>query len=136
MQKLHFQPTHSAPEIYLSKEEKLFFIKGVSCPEDVRVIYFPVLDWIRGYSALLTGEGIVRYTEQSPFRFTIDLDYYNSSTAKFLYDICLEIRKLSAAGVPVLIEWTYDSDDPDMKEAGEDMSALLRMNFALIQKQS
>jgi hypothetical protein len=136
MQRLHFQPTHSAPEIYLSQDEKLFFIRGVSSPEDVRLIYYPVLEWIRNYSSMLTGEGIVRFTEKAPMKFTIDLDYYNSSSAKFLYDIFIELRKISAKGIPVVIEWTYDADDPDMKEAGEDMSTLLGMKFALVQRQS
>ena len=45
-----------SPEICFSPDEKIFFIRGISSPEDVRGTYYPVIDWFRQYiDSLLAG---------------------------------------------------------------------------------
>jgi hypothetical protein len=133
MQKLHIQPTQTTPEILLSPKDNLFVIKGTSSPEDVRALYYPVTEWMKIFiDDILEGE-IPRYSSSSPLKMTTDLNYFNSSSAKFLYDIFTELKRLPEAGIPVIIDWHYDHDDTDQKEAGADIALLVGMDFRFIE---
>jgi hypothetical protein len=136
MQKFHLQQTPIIPEIYLSPEENIFIIRGTSAPEDVRSIYYPVIEWMREFTDELINENSKKYTTEDPLRFRIDLAYFNSSSAKFLYDILLELKKLSTSEIPAIVEWCYEAEDVDMIEAGEDIAELAEMNFTYIPKSS
>ncbi len=49
MQKLNIEQTLLTPGIRFSPDENIFFIRGTSTPEDVRALYYPVIDWIRKF---------------------------------------------------------------------------------------
>lgn len=136
MQKLYISSTPSTPEINFSPEENIFMIKGKSSPEDVREMYYPVVEWIRSFTnIILCGENKI-YTSENPLKFQTDLIYFNSSSAKFLYDIFIELKRLSQSGNQVVIEWFYDEEDLDLKEAGVDIALLVEMDFTFIPKKS
>jgi len=134
MQKLYVSPTPFTPEIHLSPDENIFIISGTSSPEDVRALYYPVIEYIRTLvdNILLNKNNI--YSHENPLKFQVDLDYFNSSSAKFLYDIFMELNKLSQSEIPVIIEWYHDVEDIDMKEAGSDIAFLAEMEFTFIPK--
>jgi hypothetical protein len=136
MEKLIISPTSTTPGINFSPAENIFNISGLSAPEDVRALYYPVIDWITKYIDEIISDGSEKsiYTLSSPFRFRIDLEYFNSSTAKFLYDIFMELQRFGESGIPFIIEWVYEEDDPDLKEAGLDISSLAGMEFTYIPK--
>jgi SiaC family regulatory phosphoprotein len=124
--------TDVTPEIILSPEENKFIISGKSAPEDVRGLYYPVLEWMEEFVA-----GIRRsspYSDRNHLRFKLDLEYFNSSSAKFLFDIFTQLRDLNSEGVPVDIEWYYDEEDTDLREAGEDLSLLCELPFKYFPK--
>ena len=134
MEKLYIRSTSTTPEVHFSPKDNLFVIKGISSPEDVRAMYYPVIEWIKGYiNELLSAEEKI-YTASSPFKFTTELAYFNSSSAKFLYDIFLEIKRLTSAGIPYIVEWVYEEEDIDLKEAGADIALLAEMDFSYICK--
>lgn len=134
MEKLIIEPTHVTPEIRFCPEENIFSIQGMSAPEDVRALYYPVIEWINKLvNEVLRGD-LKIFNEVNPLRFKINLTYFNSSSAKFLFDIFLDLKKLHQSGVPIVIEWYYDEDDTDMREAGEDISQLVEMEFSFISK--
>jgi hypothetical protein len=135
MQKLHIKPTDITPEIHFSPKENIFIIRGVSSPEDGRALYFPVIEWIREYINELMEIEHNRYTSDFPLRFRTDLLYLNSSSAKFLYDIYLELKRLIPFGIPFVVEWLYDEEDIDLKEAGSDIALLAGLEFSYIEKQ-
>ena len=136
MQKLNIERTPVTPGIRFSPDENVFFIRGTSSPEDVRALYYPVIDWIRKFIDEALNGGYKIYNAENPVRFQIDPDYFNSSSAKFFYDILIELKKLPPAGLPVNVEWYYDEEDTDMKEAGADISLLVEMEFTYIAKPS
>jgi len=74
------------------------------------------------------------YSPENPLRMQTDLEYYNSSSAKFIYDIFAELKRLNDSGIPVTVDWIYDEEDLDQKEAGEDIALLVEMNFNFIPK--
>lgn len=134
MQKLHISPTPNTPEIHFSLEENIFLIRGTSSPEDVRAMYYPVIAWIKNFvHDILKGE-LNNYSPENPLKFQIDLAYFNSSSAKFLFDIFLELKKISPSGIPVVVEWFYDEEDIDLKEAGFDIASLAGMEFTYVLK--
>ena len=47
MEKLYISPTRNTPEIHFSPLENIFLIRGISSPEDVRAMYYPVIEWVK-----------------------------------------------------------------------------------------
>jgi hypothetical protein len=134
MEKLFISPTHSAPEIHLSIEENIFSISGTSRPEDVRSLYYPVTDWMKKFVDNILNGTHYNFSSENPIKLKIDLSYFNSSSVKFLYDIFSELKRVSPSGIPVIIEWYYDNDDPELREAGEDISNMAGMKFKYFPK--
>ena len=134
MQKLFIEQTKSTPEINFSPDENIFSIRGLSSPEDVRALYYPVIEWIKIFVDDVI-EGVVKFFDkETPVKFMIDLSYFNSSSAKFLFDILTELKRLRLANVPIIVNWMYEHEDTDMRDAGSDIAQLVGMEFILIQK--
>jgi len=136
MENLIISPTQSTPEIHLSVENNIFRIKGTSRPEDVRALYYPVIGWIKQLADHIIYGKVDKYSTGNPLKFQVDLLYFNSSSAKFLFDIFSELKRISFSGFPVLVEWYYEKDDPDMLEAGNDLSNMAEMQFTFIPKET
>ncbi len=136
MQKLQISPSDTTPEIQFSPEENIFFIRGISSPEDVRAMYYPVIDWIKAFIDDYLDKRHTIFTSEVPLKFQFDLEYFNSSSAKFLYDICMELKRLNTFEIPFIVEWSHEEADIDLKEAGEDIALLAGMEFKYIIKNS
>lgn len=136
MQKLYISQTPTTPEIHFSPEENVFRIRGSSSPEDVRAMYYPVIEWIKIFIDDIIEGKLDKYSPENPLKFQTDLSYFNSSSAKFLYDIFSELKRLSPSGIPVIVEWNYDEEDIDLKEAGSDIASLASMEFTFIPKKN
>jgi len=134
MQKLYISPTSTTPEIHFSPEENIFLIRGTSSPEDVRSMYYPVIEWVNNFVDNILEGKPTNYSPEKPLKFQADLDYFNSSSAKFFYDIFLDLKRLSLSGIPVIIEWLYEEEDIDLKEAGIDIALLAEMEFTYVIK--
>lgn len=134
METLNIQPTHISPAIRFVPEKNDFIISGMSAPEDVRALYYPVIEWINKFNVELTSGNYKLFSETNPLTLKVDLNYFNSASAKFLLDIILELKKIRESGIPVVVEWYYEEDDIDMKEAGEDISELVEMELKYITK--
>ena len=134
MEILNINPTHISPTIRFIPEKNDFSITGMSAPEDVRALYYPVIQWIEKFNSELQSGNIKIFNETNPLTLKIDLNYFNSASAKFLLDILLELKKIRESGTAVVVEWYYEEDDIDMKEAGEDISELVEMELKYIIK--
>ncbi|NOY37449.1 MAG: DUF1987 domain-containing protein [Chlorobi bacterium] len=133
MEALKIDATDVSPEIIFDPAEKIFTISGISRPEDVRSFYFPVLEWCRSFREDYLEAGKIKFDQQNPLKITIKLKYFNSSSAKFLYDIFMELGEISRKGHHVDITWYYDEGDDDMFEAGEEMSDIAEIPFRFIE---
>ncbi|MCK7538576.1 MAG: DUF1987 domain-containing protein [Marinilabiliales bacterium] len=87
------------------------------------------LYWNGWRSSLPVSGKAVRIPTRNHLIFRLDLEYFNSSSAKFLFDIFAHLKDLSNDGVPVDIEWYYDEEDTDLREAGEDLALLCELPF-------
>ncbi len=133
MEKLVIDATSHSPAIVFDPGAGKFTITGVSRPEDVRAFYYPVLEWLRTFLQDEIHTGKTVYDEDHPLILEIRLKYFNSSSAKFLFDIFSEIGQLKEAGQKVIIRWYYDEGDDDMLEAGEELSEIAEIPFEYIE---
>ncbi len=134
MEPLVIEATSLSPEIRFDPGTEKFIISGVSRPEDVRSFYYPVLEWLHNFLEEEISTGKTSFTEKKPLTLEVQLKYFNSSSAKFLFDIFTEIGKISNAGQKVRILWYYDADDDDMLDAGEELSEIAEIPFEYIEK--
>ena len=134
MQRLYLKRTENTPEINFSPDENIFVIRGSSSPEDVRAMYYPVIEWIKIFVEDVIDGEYKNFSSEKALIFTIDLSYFNSSSAKFLFDIFIELKRLIDNDIRVIVEWFYDEEDLDQKEAGSDIALLVEMEFSFIPK--
>ena len=58
--------------------------------------------------------------DESEFKVDIELYYFNSSSAKFLFDFFEFLEESAEDGKAITINWRYRAEDDTMQEAGED----------------
>lgn len=134
MEKLYSPASLLKPEIMLSPEDNTFIIRGNSRPENASAVYEPLIQWLGEYKNILAADSPL-YNSENPFILQIDLEYFNSSSAKFLYDIVVLAGSFTEKDIPVAIAWTYDPSDPESREAGEDLAELAEIEFVYIKRQ-
>ena len=118
MEALRIEATDKTPLVAFDPVKGTLEIQGCSIHENAARFYEDLFTRIDAYAA-------------SPARRTevkIALDYFNSSSAKYLLDILKRIDDLHATGASkASLEWNCEEGDLDMQEAGNDYKALLDM---------
>ncbi len=132
MEALIIEQTETCPSLTFDPAKNIFEITGVSGPEDVRSFYYPVIEWLGKFKTEIIEEKRFVYDKDHPLDFNIELSYFNSSSAKFLFDIFSILCDLYKEGQHVKIYWFFEEGDDDLREAGEDMSELLEIPFNYI----
>ncbi len=129
MNRLYIEPSNVAPKVEFDPEKKYFEISGRSRPENCREFFEPILNWIDDFKAEVFSKG-------EDYRFeatmTFKLDYFNSSSAKFVLDILNSLNELNLKGHNLAINWYYEDGDEDMLEAGEELSKMVKYHFNYI----
>jgi hypothetical protein len=65
---------------------------------------------------------------------TINLEYFNTKTAKLMIRMLDILKKVIASGFKVYVTWIYEDGDEDMKDAGSDYEELTKLKFTFIEK--
>jgi hypothetical protein len=121
LSRLEIKGTRDTPEIILDQKRNQFEITGNSLPEDATKFFFPIFDWIEKYI-------------QSPNKTThliCNLEYFNSASAKMLYQIFIELEKIKETDNNVKITWHYESGDNLIEEKGIEYKSILEIPFEL-----
>ncbi|OFX24686.1 MAG: hypothetical protein A2041_14980 [Bacteroidetes bacterium GWA2_31_9b] len=119
MESLILEQTDRLPGIFFDKTAGKFEIKGSSFPEDSRVFYNPVLDWLAKY-------------EQNPNDFTLfifKMEYFNSSSSLMILEMLNSLERVFQTGKKVKVYWFYLSVDIDMLDAGKEYSTMVSIPF-------
>lgn len=128
MEKVYFEESDKSPGIILDPEERLFQFSGNSRPENVRDVYYPVIEFLEKYfKNVLTSNN-----QDEKIRFKFKFEYFNSSSAKFIFDILAIIKNAKVDGVNLAIDWYFMETDEDMREVGEEFSDILEVPFNYI----
>ena len=111
MENLKIEGTDRSPEVDFNFEDNIFALRGESYPEDITAFYGSALEMLDEHLSAQNGANI---------RFDFELIYFNSSTAKVLMGLFENLDEAAGNGNDVLITWSYDEDDDNMEEMGEE----------------
>ncbi len=122
MEKLAYEPTSTTPKILFDPAEGYFEISGKSLPENSFEFYKPLLDVMEAYSE----------NPKMNTALIFKLEYFNTSSTSHFLRLIKKLEKLHTNGQKTEVKWYYDSEDDDMKEAGEDFKLLSKMPIEII----
>lgn len=92
---------------YYPDSEKLELI-GRSIPENPELIFKRLDEWIT-----------LHFEKNKGLNVAIQLEYINSGSSKYLYEILKRLTGYIKSGKKVEIKWLYEEDDEAMLELGE-----------------
>ena len=115
------EETDDTPKVVLDKENNNFEISGKSLPEDAMKFFEPIQKWIIDY---------IKNPNQST-EFILNLEYFNSASAKKIVDILINLEDLSKSGKEIKIIWYFGEDDELMENKGEEIKSIIDIPFEL-----
>lgn len=131
MRKLVIDRTLNSPKVFLDAEKEILEISGESRPPDVSAFFTDILHWFDEYAHTL----IKSKADSEAIAFDLDFGYFNSSSAKYILELCKKIAKVRSGGKIINVRWHYEEDDTDMLEAGREMSRMAKFPFEFVVKQ-
>ncbi len=123
MEKLTIKGNKKTPSVTLDPENRKLHFEGRSIPEDTVKFYEPILEWLKKYISQ-------QRSEQTNLH--VNLEYFNTSTSRYLFGIFKTLEKYHVSGNPVTIHWYYEKDDYEMLESGEDYASILKVPFKMV----
>ena len=93
--------------VYYPGDNKLELI-GRSIPENPELIFRRLDEWIT-----------IHFEKNSGLDVNIQLEYINSGSSKYLYEILKRLTGYGRSGKLVNLKWLYEEDDEAMLELGE-----------------
>ena len=133
MDKLSIRATEFTPEVILDPGANRFEISGESRPENAGKFYQPILEWLDQYYSLRYWQDNKFTTQGTEPVFEFKLEYFNSTSAKFILDILKKLETFKKDGLVFAINWYYEGQDLDMKESGEEFAKMTETPFQLLQ---
>lgn len=117
-------PTENTPYVLLDANTGEFCLRGVSIPENATQFFLPIMSWLEGYAQHPQPKTTVH----------IQLEYFNTSSSKRIFDMLKHLEQLISLNNQVTINWYYDDGDEDIFIAGADYKALLskQMEFNIV----
>mgnify|MGYP001579613563 CR=1 FL=1 len=95
---------------YYPDTNKLELI-GRSIPENPELIFRRLDEWIT-----------LHFEKNKALNVNIQLEYINSGSSKYLYEILKRLTSFGRSGNDVRLKWLYEEDDEAMLELGEHYS--------------
>lgn len=102
----------------------IMIIRGKSMPDDATELYEPVRKLI-----------LALRPDAPQFVMDIKLRYFNTGSARQLFETFKELQKSMEKGVDAKVIWRYDQDDSDLLESGIDFKEMLHLPFELVPEQ-
>jgi hypothetical protein len=122
---MEIKATVNTPYIKFDTKLGLLEIKGRSVPENATQFYMFLFENITQYAA----------KPVSPTQVNIHLEYYNTTSSFCIIRVLKQFKEIETKGCTVIINWIYDKDDLDVKEAGEDFQSVVNLPFNFIKAQ-
>lgn len=130
MQSIKIEHTEDSPLVILDHENNIFEISGESRPENAGIFYEPILKWLNDYKNYLFWLK-ENYQAEPKVIFKFSLEYFNSTSAKFLLDVLCVLSVIKKEGANITIQWHYDEMDEDILDSGKELAIMadVEMNF-------
>lgn len=117
------EPFAKTPLINFDSKSGIFELKGRSLPENAVQFYLPLFIWLENYMLNPAPHTVLN----------IQLDYFNSNSAKCIVELFKKIETISKNGKgETTINWFYNSHDEDMLETGENFKSFIEIPFNLV----
>lgn len=112
------EATKNTPEIIFNPSAKQFIIQGKSYPENSKKFYLPLTEWI--------------LKNKLPDHSVIEMYfiYISSSSVISILDL---LRKVESLNKKIIVKWTYEQGDDDMKNVGLNFQKLCSLEFDFIE---
>ena len=127
MNSLKIEATTFTPEINFDITNNTLSLLKVSKPENAITFYKPLFDFIDNFE-----KSKVKSKVAKELIVDFNFDYFNTATAKVLYELLAKFKKIQKQGVNIIINWYYHADDEDQLEEGQIMSEALDMSFNFV----
>lgn len=131
MKPLRIEATEFTPLVIFDPEINCFEISGESRPENAGKFFSEILDWLDQYYNLRYWKD-KKFSDGPEVAFEFKLEYFNSTSAKFILDILLKLESFRKDNVKIKVVWYYDEPDIDMKESGEEFAEMTNIPFEFI----
>ncbi len=122
MELFNLEGTKKTPKVSLDPSGKIF-LGGRSIPEDASKFFGAVLAWIIDYCN----------SPKDSTTVDIELEYFNSGSAKYVMQILRELSELKNSGKSLTVNWFYEEGDDDILERGEYYSSILNLEINFIE---
>jgi hypothetical protein len=122
MELISLESTKKTPNVLLDPSGRIR-IGGRSIPEDASKFYDNILNWVLDYCNTPSDHTVV----------DIELEYFNSGSAKFVMQILRELSELLTEGKELKVNWYYEEGDDDILERGEYYSSILDLEINFIE---
>lgn len=109
------------PTIEFRTSDGYLMLKGRAIPENPLESFEPLLVVLNLYCE----------NPQNLTKVDFMLEYFNTSSSKYILEILKKLQSLHKKGKQVEINWFYDEDDEEIYEIGEDYSAMVNIPFNL-----
>ncbi len=116
---LEISSTESTPYVMLDNLRGVMEIKGNSFDEDAIYFFTPILNWLDQYKENAKPEVVL----------TLEFKYFNTSSAKCIYEVLDRFADMKATGVNTIINWFYLADDVEMRHEIMGFSQLIEIPF-------
>ncbi|MFO7828466.1 MAG: DUF1987 domain-containing protein [Bacteroidales bacterium] len=127
MNSLKIEGTTFTPEINFDIDNNTLSFLKVSKPANALEFYQPVFEFLDNFEKERVKSKVVKELVVD-FKF----DYFNTATAKILYELLEKFKRIKEQGVNIIINWFYHKDDDDLLEEGQMMSEAVGLDFQYI----
>ena len=129
MESFLLEKTYTTPTLNFNIDTFEFLLEGECRPENVLTYFTPVLNWLNKFKTWANNSNVPL---KPNLDFHFKLEYYNSSSAKFLFNIFEKLKSFQEEGINVKMHWYYDEMDEDLLESGKEFQKILGMDFNYI----
>jgi hypothetical protein len=98
----------NCPGIVYYPDTNKLELTGRSIPENPELIFKRLEEWIT-----------LHFEKNSGLEVSIQLEYINSGSSKYLYEILKRLTGYGRSNKKVIMRWLYEEDDEAMLELGE-----------------
>lgn len=116
MKPLNITATKDTPDVAFNPKTNEFTIGGVCHPENVTYFFEPIIKWLDTYK-----EELEKAKVSKEIRVELFFRYINSASYKYLITLLFKLHEYIELGIPVSIDWLYEPDDYDMRDAGVEL---------------
>lgn len=128
MKFLKIESSKLTPGITIDPTRNVLEIYGFSLPENAAEFYSPVIEWLKTFKKEL----IDNPSNFSELNVIFKLVYYNSASLRQLVEIFHLFYEIQKTDFPIHIAWQYDSEDPQMAEAGKELSEITKVQLNIV----